>query len=218
MSTKDFIVPTTTVYKYINFIWVVTVFIVSIKVLVTIVNPTDIQPRINYKIEEAGQISSAVNQNFSIYLGEGQVKFPKDYTPPTSMVVINHLTDLIGIGLTLFILFQIRAIVKEAIHNNPLNYKNSHRLLQIGWAIIAIGVVSSLSRLFDHYSADYILNECLSHERSGIEKIDTNRYSFTVTLGRIISGESLLTGLLVIAISSVFKKGALMKEEADLTI
>ena len=214
MSTKNFIIPTKTIYSFIRVIWLFAVIGFLIKIMTTVAQPTNVNQPIYFSIANAEHLIEAEDKNVAI-IGSGVIESNENYHPPLSTIVLSHLKSFARGALILFILFQIKAIIENALEENPLNYQNSDRLLKIGWAILGLGILGILSLFIAefHFGINYAENNC-----SNCNEARKLGQEIGVYIGEILSETNILIGMLTIALSSVFKTGALIKEEADLTI
>jgi hypothetical protein len=130
----------------------------------------------------------------------GTVKFSPP--PETSMVVSVLLGLVVMFALALFIVGQLRAVLRTLRDGRPFVPANARRIRWIGWAVIggevgrALIMYSSNSFVMTHFSA------------SGLQfdaRPDVNVFT-------------LIHGLIILAIAEVFRAGTLLDEDQSLTI
>lgn len=218
MSSNNFTISTKTIYNISHIAWVVVTCFLLLRIIISIVQPTDIGIPIYFTVQDAGDIAGYENQKVSIDLADGVLKFDKTYQPSLISMIAYHSKILLRLSLLVFILNQVRLILKNAIDNNPFNSLNSQRLLRIGWAILAIGILKALTVLFAQYSFD-------SSQLNLNQNIDCNCSDASntglkagVLLGATLFNSYFFMGLITIALSRAFRTGTTLKEEIDLTI
>ena len=218
MSANNFSITTKAIYNIFHVAWILMIGLFLIMIIKTIVQPTDISVPIIFNINDAGHLTGLENSKISITNAEGLLKYDEAYQPSLMTIIAYHSKVLLKGALLLYILSQIRIILKTASKHNTFNNNNSQRLLKIGWAILAIGLLHVLTTMFSYYSFD------VSHLNLD-KNVDCNcsdSYKAGRKIGRTLSSAllnpSLYIGLATIALSTAFKTGSTMKEEVDLTI
>jgi len=112
------------------------------------------------------------------------------------------LFAVLGWGLALFGLWQLRVVLRDALGGVPFGPESARRIELIGVAIIALDLVRGCALLAGALWAR--------------DHIHLARVSFPVTFP--VQVTTLVAGLLVIALAEVFRIGHSLQQDRDLTI
>jgi len=130
----------------------------------------------------------------------GQLKFSP---PPGASLVVPALVGLaIMLALVLFVLSQLRAVIRTVRDGRPFVPANAARIRWIAFAVIAgevaraVGVYSSNSHVMTHFSANGL------------------RFDARPDLNIL----TIVHGLIILAIAEVFRTGTRLDEDQSLTI
>ena len=133
-------------------------------------------------------------------------------------IVVYHIKSLLKGALILFILSQIRLILKSATEQNTFNNINSRRLLKVGWAILAIGILHMLATIFSYYSFDVSHLNLDKNVDCNCSASYTTGAKIGIVLRSILKSPYIYMGLATIVLSNIFTTGTNLKKEVDLTI
>lgn len=121
---------------------------------------------------------------------------------PPGLVVVALVFVIVGLGLVLAVLRQVRALLVDAVAGAPFGASSARRVRLIGAAIITAELIRGVAVLVGSMWAR-------AHVRaSGL----TFRVAFPLQLG------VLGIGVLVVALAEVFRVGAALQKDHDLTV
>jgi len=117
-----------------------------------------------------------------------------------SIVIQGIITGIVQLGILQFILIMLKNIVSDVKKENPFSSENFKRLKFIGFAYIGAGVVSP------------VFNSWLMFRI--VEALDL----FRIDLNYSLNLQSIFMGLIILGLASVFRYGASLQEDHDLTV
>ncbi len=165
----------------------------------------NLAPRIpvNFSTNEFGTIQLSDNTIHKIAIGSNKATFVFLSTVPFKIWIFNIIRIYVMYALTFYILYHLRNFFQTLKQENPFSRKNGTRLRAIGITIIIASVFWN-----EIYSSllSYMVRGHISIE--GIDISSHSNFNFQV----------ILLGLIILVISEVFRLGAEMKEEQELTI
>ena len=158
---------------------------------------------INLSTNEFGtiQFSDSTISKIAIVSTKGKIVFLS--TVPFKIWIFNVISIFVIFTLTLYIFYHLRNIFKTLKEENPFTRKNGTRLRAIGIATIIASVF--WKKIYSLLLISMVNGEILTE---GFEISSHSNLNFQV----------ILLGLIIIVISEVFRVGAEMKEEQELTI
>lgn len=183
--------------------------------MISVVQPFDIRQPIHFSMEDAGELVKNEKHKISISSARGKLRYSSNYTPPIKTLLVYHGSKIARGALILFILFQMRDIAKQAVEGNPFTNISSNRLLMMGWAILGLVFLQVLEQFFTVYAFEGRLSDSLECDCDQSYK---NGYILGNSIANLAGSSYLYVGLFLIVLSNIFKTGADLKEEADLTI
>jgi len=177
--------------------------------LLSIQNPEGFQPPVNFQVffsleDDMGNThwNSEVNSSFSIAYAMGTAPLP--HVPYGFMAIFCLMAIIMFVLMAISIRLTIR-ILKTIKDKSFLLLENAFRLRWIALLSIGILLVDKLSTILtSSYIKDHI-------EFAGIKFVTMNLYS-------LINIETIFNSLFLLVIAEVFRIGAKLKEEHDLTI
>jgi hypothetical protein len=156
---------------------------------------------VQYSVSEFGEIDSWTGSYLSVILDKA-VGVWEIESPPLYMKVVLIIIELIRLGMFIFIVFLFRKIIDSFKGPGPFVYDNVLRLKQIAITFISIDLYYYLLSLFTFFSL---------HPKPIIDEISIFR-----NIG--LNLKYVFIGLLIYAIAEIFKAGANLKKEQELTI
>ncbi len=125
------------------------------------------------------------------------------FSAQDSLLVYQFSLVLPLIVIGLFIIFHLRKILASLANEEPFTVENSSRIKYIGWSVIIITFIKAvLSFLLGIYFSRMVV-------LPGLE-ISANI--------RLIDFSGILAGILILILAEVFKHGALLQEDHNLTV
>jgi len=204
-------------YHFIQFFWGISIFIAFILLLNMVIHPHEVNPPVNFSVSKAGEVIQGQTHPFSIKRAHGHVTYPEGYQPSLIDMLVYHGSKVIELLLGLFIIFQIKTMLKQTLTGNTFNTRNSQRLQWIGWTILIVGLLQYVESIYSNYYFDGTLFlEPISNWR---DKSFSHQSGYVLGWSfAFLSSPFFLAGFSALILSLVFKEGTTLKEEADLTI
>jgi hypothetical protein len=138
----------------------------------------------------------------------GKTFFLKIFSRPLDVYEFPlFIIALIPVSVYFIILFQLRKLIMNIIEAQPFELVNYYRLRVIGWGIIMLGIPKLWYLIISW-------NDISLHEKkSFLEAVWLNLVHL-----KGLPYEYILAGLSVLCVAEVFRLGAEMREELNLTI
>jgi hypothetical protein len=157
---------------------------------------------IHFELTETGvlHVSETVDREVTIRRAEGRLKFQDRI--PFGLRAYNYGAYLAAILLTLFILYMLRRMLSSLRGGSPFIRVNGKRLRWIGAAVIGLGLAKAAFTI----PANLFLTA----------RLDIPGIHPKYLVG--IDGEYILIGLLILVLAEIFRVGAEMREEQELTV
>ena len=141
-----------------------------------------------------GRVSTATNL---------RIRGALNFAPRRSAFLTIHVVIIMGLGaLSLWVLFQLRAVLRTLREGQPFVPANATRIRWIALAVIAFELTRSAVALFDTYYA-------MTHFSA--EGLQFKMWP-DLNIGAI------LNGLIILVIAEVFRAGTRLDEEQSLTV
>jgi hypothetical protein len=156
---------------------------------------------VQYSVTDFGEIDSWTGSMLDVKLDQAEDVWQIE-GPPLYMKVVLLFFELIRLGLFIFIVFLFRKIIHSFKDTGPFIYENVKRLKKISFTFISLDV---------YYYLLGIISFFWLHPKSGHEEI-----SIYKNIG--LDLKYIFIGILIYAIAEIFRVGAQLKKEQELTI
>lgn len=147
---------------------------------------------------ETGEVSEGVS-SVRVVDARGELRLE---TTSWSLQFLTVLPAVVGIGVVLFALFLLRAILRTVIAGEPFSLLNASRLRTIGWIAVVAGVVVPV---VEYAVARAVLARFVAQGVELSPPVDVN-------------GTAVLGGLLLLVLAAVWRYGADLERERALTV
>ena len=114
MNANNFTISTRAIYNIFHVAWLLMIGLFLIIIIKSIVQPTDISIPIFFNLNDAGHLTGIENSKISITDAKGLLKYNEAYQPSLMTIIVYHSKNLLKGALLLYILSQIRIILKTA--------------------------------------------------------------------------------------------------------
>jgi hypothetical protein len=183
-------------------------FLVLLTVLLTVsfITKDEIQSDLSVRLTQSKPHAVAISpaatgiKEGTLKLDAGELHFIQEKSP--GLVIYNLGVMWTGFAISLGITFLLRKIFDSLTANNPFVVENAHRLRQIALLIIMIAPLTFMRDSF----VNWYLRQNFVLEGSSIQT------HLTIDL------KTIFIGLLLLIIAEIFRIGARLKEEQELTV
>lgn len=156
---------------------------------------------VHYSVTDFGEIESWTGSILTIKLEKGEDVWEVE-SPPLVMKIVLIFLEMIRLGFFFFIIFLFRKIIASFKHTGPFVYENVRRLKNISFTFISMDVYYFLLTIFSFFWL---------HPKPVFSEISIFRnISFDL--------KYVFIGLLIYTIAEIFRAGANLKKEQELTI
>lgn len=128
-----------------------------------------------------------------------------------SLANISIFSAYLVIALSMFIVKQIRAILKNVLNETPFTNECVKNIRLLGFAIIAVSFIKGTAELVLYQALARLINLNDILLNSGYVKSINQNISF-------FDGTTILAGLLILLVAGIFKYGTYLQEEYDSTL
>ncbi|UCD37073.1 MAG: DUF2975 domain-containing protein [Fidelibacterota bacterium] len=193
----------------LNIFWLLLwIILISVTVIFisAAVNPersrADLIIPVQFSVMEPGSLRWPGETDLEVSIHRATAELETTGRLPFSVQLLNYSMYLVAIFLNLLILYQLRRVFASLRTGNPFRRENGTRIRWIGAAVVALGLFKAA---FGIVSDPLVISRL---EVAGIE----------LRSGISLEGEYIFVGFLILVLAEIFRIGAEMKEEQELTI